>query len=82
MEIFSDLVVGSEDFDDLVRNDCLDVRTAVGEILTGIKMIRMLDVVLSDAGGHAETKVGVDVDLADSALPEHRQHPSARRHFR
>ena len=63
----SDLVVGAEDVFDLVSNDRLDVRAAVGQVLTGIEVIRMLHEVLADACGQAEAQVGVDVDLADCA---------------
>ena len=49
-------------------NDSLNICTAVAKILTRIKMIRMLYKMLTDACSHAQTKVGVNVDLADSAL--------------
>ena len=49
-------------------NDSLDILAAVAEVLSGIKVLGMRDEVLADTGGHAQTKVGVDVDLADCAL--------------
>ena len=64
----SDLVVGTENFLDLVSNDSLNVCTAITDILTGIEMIRMLCEMLTDTCCHAQTEVGVDVDLADCEL--------------
>ena len=41
-----------------MADDIIDIRTAVGQILTRIEMIRMLDEMLADACRHAQTKVG------------------------
>ena len=64
----SGLAVASENLCDLVHNNILDILAAVAKILSGIEMIRMKDHMLTDTCGHSKTKVGVDVDLADSTL--------------
>ncbi len=38
------------------------------QVLPGIELTGLLIEDLADGGGHRETAVGVDVDLADSAL--------------
>ena len=49
----SDLMIGAEHVLDLVHDDGLDVRAAVGQVLSRIEMLRMLHEVLADAGGEA-----------------------------
>ena len=67
----SGLSVGTENCYDLVSNDVLDILAAVADVLSGIEVIGMSDEVLTDTCGHAKTKVGVDVDLADCAFSRH-----------
>ena len=58
----------AEDAFNFVSDDVMDELTAVGEVLARVEMFRVLCHVLTDAGSQAETEVGVDIDLADSAL--------------
>ena len=51
-----------------MANHSADSVTSGGEVLTGIEVIGMLGEVLTNAGGHSKTQVGVDVDLANCAL--------------
>ena len=60
--------VAAENVNDLVMNDRFNVCTAVAQILSGIEMIGMLHEVLADTCSQTQTKVGVNVDLADSAF--------------
>ena len=46
----------------------LHVVTSRSEILTWIEVRWVLSEMLADSSGHGKTRVGVDVDLADSAL--------------
>ena len=46
----------------------MDIRAAVSDVLTRIKVIRMIYKVLADTCSHAEAKIRVDIDLADSTL--------------
>ena len=64
----TEVVVGTEDVDNLVHVHLLHVLASGLEILTGIEVTGVLVEVLADGGGHGETAVGVDVDLADGAL--------------
>jgi len=50
----------------LVESD--EVVTSVGEVLTRIVVLGVLDKVLADSSSHGETTIRVDVDLADGAL--------------
>ena len=50
-----------------MRNNILHVLTASLQISARIEYGRILDEDFADAGGHAETKVRVNVDLADCA---------------
>ena len=50
-----------------MSNDILYILTADFQVGTGIEYILLLFEYLTDAGGHAKTQVGVDVDLADCA---------------
>ena len=59
--------VAAQHVNQLMLDHVLDGDTGGLQILTRIEMIRMLVEVLTDAGGHREAQVGVNVDLADSA---------------
>ena len=61
------LAVAAEDVDDLVSDHFLDGGAGGLQVLAGIEVGRMLGKVLADGGGHGQTQVGVDVDLADGA---------------
>ena len=50
-----------------MSNDVLNVLAANLQILTRIERCRILTEDSADTSGHAEAKVGVDVDLADCA---------------
>ena len=67
-ERLAEVVVGTEDVDNLVHVHLLHVLASGLEILTRIEVTGVLVEVLADGGGHGETAVGVDVDLADCAL--------------
>jgi len=45
-----------------------EVVTGVSEVLTRIVVLRVVDKVLADSSSHGKTTIGIDVDLADSAL--------------
>jgi len=45
-----------------------EVVTSVSEVLTRIVVLGVLDKVLADSSSHGKTTIGIDVDLADSAL--------------
>ena len=49
-----------------MSNHVLDSDASGLEILTGVKVIGMSIEILTDAASHSKTKVGVDIDLADS----------------
>ena len=59
----SDLVIGSENVEDLVSDHILNSLTSGLEILAGIEVIGMLNEVLTDGSGHCKTDIGVDIDL-------------------
>ena len=48
-----------------MTNHFFDVFSCGFKILSGVKVIRMLDKMLTDGTGANKTKVGVDVDLAN-----------------
>ena len=62
------LSVGTEHVDDLVHVKLLHLVTGRSEVLPRIELAGLLVEDLTDGGGHCKTAVGVDVDLADSAL--------------
>src|SRR5574344_45482 len=64
----SELVVRAQDLDDLVHVDLLHLVTRRTEVLARIEFARLVVEDLADRRGHRETRVGVDVDLADRAL--------------
>ena len=63
MQSRSGLAVTAQDVDNLVLDDLLDIGTAVAHILAGIKVIGVSVKVLPDPRGHAQTQIGVNVDL-------------------
>ena len=63
-----ELVVGSEDFLDLVDVHRLHRISCGGEVLARIEVARVLRKVLADCRGHGQAGVAVDVDFADRAL--------------
>ena len=48
-------------------HDILDIFAAVADVLSGIEVVGVSHKVLADACRHAQTKVGIDIDLADCA---------------
>ena len=64
----SEFAVRTEYIHNLVDVHFLHILTGGLQILTRIEVSRMLSQVLADGSGHGQTRVGVDVDLADSAL--------------
>ena len=64
----SELTVAAEHIHNLVDVHLLHVLASGLQILTRIEVSRMLGQVLADGSGHGQTRVGVDVDLADSTL--------------
>ena len=65
----SEFSVRTEYVHDLVDVHLLHVLAGRLQILTRIEVSRMLSKMLADSSSHSQTRVGVDVDLADSALP-------------
>ena len=57
--------VAAENINDFMANHFFDVFSCGFKILSGVKMIRMLDKMLTYGTGANKTKVGVDVDLAN-----------------
>ena len=47
--------------------ELLELLTGDREVLTGVEVVGVLDKVLADSGGHGESAIAIDVDLADSA---------------
>ena len=68
MEELLSLAVRSEDVDDLVHIELLHLVAGGAAVLAGIELTRLLNEDLADGSSHCETGVGVDVDLAYSAL--------------
>ena len=64
----SDLVIGSENVNDLVSNHILNSLTSGLEILTRIEVIGMLYEILTDVSSHCKTDIGVDINLTYSKL--------------
>ena len=62
------LAVAAKNVDDLVHIEFLHLVACRTEVLAGIEFARFLVEYLADCCGHCKTAVGVDVDLADSAL--------------
>ena len=62
------MTVRAKHLNNLVDVHLLHVLASRLEILTGIEVVRMLSEVLTDGSSHCQTRVRVDVDLADSAL--------------
>ena len=62
------LSVGAEDIHNLLDIHLLHLLACRLEILAGIEVAGILGEVLADGGSHGQTRVRVDVDLADSAL--------------
>ena len=63
-----ELAIASEHIHNLVDVHLLHVLAGGLQILARIEVSRMLSQVLADGSSHGETRVRVDVDLADSAL--------------
>ena len=59
------LASAAQDIDQLVADQLLDVGASGLQVLTGIELVGMLGIELTDGSGHCQTQVGVDVDLAD-----------------
>ena len=57
--------VAAENVNDFMANHFFDVFSCGFKILSGVKVIRMLDKMLTDGTGAYKTKVGVDVDFAN-----------------
>ena len=64
----SQLAVRTEHIHNLVDVHLLHVLTSGLQILTRIEVSRMLSEVLADSSSHSQTRVRVDVNLADSTL--------------
>ena len=64
----SELTVRTEHIDNLVDVHLLHVLTSGLQVLARIEVIGMLCQILADGSSHSQTRVGVDVDLADSTL--------------
>ena len=64
----SDLVIGTENVNDLMSNHILNSLTSGLEILSGIEVIGMLYEVLTDVSSHCKTDIGVDIDLTNGKL--------------
>ena len=62
----SDLVVATQNIDNLMLDDALDVVSGNRHILPRIKLRGMIVEVLADRTGESKTHIGIDVDLADS----------------
>ena len=62
------LAVAAQNIDQLVGNHVLDSLTSRLQVLARVEVIRMLSEVLADRGGHGQTNIGVDIDLADGQL--------------
>ena len=62
------LAVGTKHVHDLVGVELLHLITGRTEILPRIELARLLVEDLADSGCHGKTGIGIDVDLADSAL--------------
>ena len=60
--------VGTQDSHNLVDVEFLHLVTGGAQIFTRVKLTGLVVEDLADGGGHCKTAVGVDVDLADSAL--------------
>ena len=60
------LAVAAENVYKFMLNALLDKFAGRSEVLTRIEVCGILDEVLSDSRGKGKTKVGVDIDLADS----------------
>ena len=60
--------VGTEHVDDLVHVELLHFVTGGAAVFAGIEFAGFLGKDLADGCGHCKTAVGVDIDLADSAL--------------
>ena len=62
------LSVGAEDIDDLVLIELLHLVAGGSQVLTRVELTGLVVEDLADGCGHCKTAIGVDVDLADSAL--------------
>ena len=62
------LAVGAKHVDDFVLVELLHVVAGRTEVLAGVELSGLLGENLAHSGGHGETAVGVDVDLANGAL--------------
>ena len=63
----SQLAVAAEHIHNLVDVHLLHVLACRLQILTWVEVARMLSQMLTDGSSHGETRVGVDVDLANCA---------------
>ena len=68
IQLLSELAVRTEYVHNLVDVHLLHVLTSRLQILTWVEVSRMLSKVLTNSSSHGETRVRVDVDLANSAL--------------
>ena len=66
--ILLDLVLRTENVNDLVNVHLLHVLTSGLQILAGIEVTRILSEVLADSCGHSQTRVRVDVNLTYCAF--------------
>ena len=57
------LACATQNVDQLVTNDLLDVCTSGLQVLTGVELAGLIVVELTDGASHSQTQVGVDVDL-------------------
>ena len=56
--------VAAEHIDDLVLDKLLDVFPRGAEVLSRVKLCRVLGKILADRAGHGQTQVRVNIDLA------------------
>ena len=57
------LAGATQNVDQLVANQFLDVCTSGLQVLTGVELAGLIVVELTDGASHSQTQVGVDVDL-------------------
>ena len=57
-------VLRAEHVNDLVLDDLFHIRSCIAEVLAGIEMVGVLNVVLSDCRRKRYAQVGVDIDFA------------------
>lgn len=57
-------VLRAEHVNDLVLDDLFHIRSCIAEVLAGIEVVGVLNVVLSDCRRKRYAQVGVDIDFA------------------